>query len=140
MRANREGPELDSIDWDRTADYWTVAGGVVAVLTIIYAVLRWWQNRRKRRIADRLGEFLREGQEFIPRPALFPLKVNEHNEWVTRVEAYLTEHLGAAYAVRFSDFSGMRFMGDGSGRSKLRNSIDGRSQRLHEFIAEITKD
>jgi hypothetical protein len=71
------------------------------------------------------------------RVAEIPLPIAEHNAWVDRMNAYFAEQNAEEYAVRLSDFSGMTFYGDGSERSRMSNSIDGRSRRLHEFIAEI---
>jgi hypothetical protein len=39
--------------------------------------------------------------------------------------AYLRDNLGPDSEVRFGDFSGMVFYGDGSERSKMSNSIEG---------------
>jgi hypothetical protein len=66
-----------------------------------------------------------------------PLPIADHNEWVARVEAYLRASIGDDYAVRFGDFSGMVFFGDGSERARMRQSLEGRSRRLHEFLSEL---
>ena len=84
----------------------------------------------------RLAEFLREGQALRERIRETPLPIVEHNAWVERMNDYFAEQNAQEYAVRLSDFSGMTFYGDGSERSRISNSIDGRSRRLHEFIAE----
>jgi hypothetical protein len=59
------------------------------------------------------------------------------NVWGDRVSQYLKGCFGNAHEVRFSDFSGMTFYGDGSERSKMSISLDGRSRRLHEFMSEL---
>jgi hypothetical protein len=64
--------------------------------------------------ADRLGAFLAEAQRLRARLEETPLPISDHNDWVNRVTAYLRENLGEACAVRFSDFSGMQFYGDGA--------------------------
>jgi hypothetical protein len=88
-------------------------------------------------LRDRLAAFLVEAQQLRARLNEVPLPITDHNAWVDRVNAYLRDNLGKAHAVRFSDFSGMVFHGDGSERSKMDRSLDGRSRRLHEFISEL---
>jgi hypothetical protein len=66
-----------------------------------------------------------------------PLPIADHNAWVDGVRSYLRENLGADFEVRFSDFSGMVFYGDGSERSIMARSLEGRARRLNEFIAEL---
>jgi hypothetical protein len=88
---------------------------------------------------EMLAGFVQEAQAFRAQLNKLPLPVAEHNAWVARVEAWLRDNFGAAYAVRFSDFSGMTFYGDGSEKSKMARSLDGRSRRLHEFIAELSR-
>jgi hypothetical protein len=67
------------------------------------------------------------------------LPIGEHNAWVDRVGEYLRDNLGKAYEARFSDFSGMKFLGDGSDRSRMSRSIEGRSRRLNEFMSELSR-
>ena len=93
----------------------------------------------RRRHADRLAAFLVEAQVMRSVDKQLSIPVAEHNAWVTRVSQYLGEHLGVSYEVRFSDFSGMTFYGDGSERFQYAKSLDGRSRRLNEFIAELNK-
>ena len=87
----------------------------------------------------RLAQFLREAQALRDRIGETPLPIEEHNAWVDRINAYFAEQGAEEYAVRLSDFSGMTFYGSGSERSRFSMSLDGRSRRLHEFIAEIQK-
>ena len=93
----------------------------------------------RRRHADQLAAFLVEAQELRRRGPEQPIPVGKHNAWVERVSQYLRDHLGASYEVRFSDFSGMTFYGDGSERFQYAKSLDGRSRRLHEFITELAR-
>ncbi|NGZ09474.1 MAG: hypothetical protein CV088_08800 [Nitrospira sp. LK70] len=86
----------------------------------------------------RLAVFLREAEGLRKRVGETPLPIAEHNAWVDRMSAYFAEQDAEEYLVRLSDFSGMTFYGDGSERSRMSNSIDGRSRRLHEFIKEIS--
>lgn len=86
---------------------------------------------------DHLAAFLVEAQQLRKRLNEDPLPIQERNEWVNRVSEYLREHFGKAHEVRFSDFSGMTFYGDGSERSSFSRSLDGWSRRLHEFISEM---
>lgn len=94
-----------------------------------------YRNHKKHK--DQLAAFLVEAQQLRKRLNEDPLPIQDHNEWVQRVSEYLSEHFGKAYEVRFGDFSGMTFYGDGSERSRLSRSIEGRSRRLHEFISEM---
>jgi len=89
--------------------------------------------------AEKLAAFIQEAQAFRAQLDKVPLPVAEHNAWVARVEAWLRDNLGVAYAVRFSDFSGMTFYGNGSEKSNMSRSLEGRSRRLHEFIAELSR-
>ncbi len=88
---------------------------------------------------EQLAAFLTEAQQLRTRLAEVPLPIEDHNEWVGRVGAYLRGNLGKAYEVRFGDFSGMTFYGDGSERSTMSRSIEGRSRRLNEFISELSR-
>ena len=92
----------------------------------------------RRQRAEKLAAFLKEAENLRQRLEESPLPIRDHNEWVERVSQYLKENLGTAYEIRFGDFSGMTFYGDGSERSKMSRSIEGRSRRLHEFIAEVS--
>jgi len=89
--------------------------------------------------AAKLADFIKEAQKLRQRLDENPLPKRDHNEWVEHVSKYLQENLGTAYEARYSDFSGMTFYGDGSERSKMSRSIEGRSRRLHEFIAELSR-
>jgi hypothetical protein len=86
---------------------------------------------------EELSRFLSEAQSLRARLDEQPLPVADHNDWVGRVDEYLRKNLGPEFEVRFSDFSGMLFYGDGSEKSKMSRSLEGRSRRLHEFIAEL---
>jgi hypothetical protein len=94
---------------------------------------------RNRPHRDQLAIFLTEAQVLRARKDEDPLPVEEHNQWVSKVETYLRGQLGAAYSVRFSDFSGMTFYGSGSEKSKYECSLDGRSRRLVEFMEELAE-
>jgi hypothetical protein len=86
---------------------------------------------------ERLTTFLSEAQRLRSRLNEQPLPIADHNAWVDGVRSYLRENLGADFEVRFSDFSGMVFYGDGSERSVMARSLEGRARRLNEFIAEL---
>src|SRR5688572_2847077 len=82
--------------------------------------------------------FLAEAQQLRSCLGENPLPIAEHNSWVDRVSLYLRDNFGKAHEVRFSDFSGMVFYGGGgSERSMMSKSLEGRSRRLHEFLAEL---
>lgn len=96
-------------------------------------------SKARRLHVDHLGEFLVAAQGLRLRSREQPIPVAEHNAWVELVSQYLRNHLGTSYEARFSDFSGMTFYGDGSERFKYEQSLDGRSRRLNEFLAELSK-
>jgi hypothetical protein len=121
-------------------DYpWAVLSGLGALLFAGFAI--YLQVRKvgsSHRHSEQLAAFLAEGQRLRTRLDEVPLPVGDHNEWVNRVGDYLRHNLGRSYEVRFNDFSGMTFYGDGSERSKMSRSIEGRSRRLNEFISELS--
>lgn len=88
--------------------------------------------------AEKLADFIQEGQNLRARLDQEPLPITEHNDWVERMVSYFKQHKGGAYEARLSDFSGMTFYGDGSERSRMSRSIEGRIRRLHEFISELS--
>lgn len=118
----------------------TVLGGVAALL---YFREKWRarstrSEKGKEQIRDQLAAFLVQAQRFRKRLDEFPLPIGEHNAWVDSVQEWLRDNLGKSYAVRFGDFSGITFYGSGSERSKMSRSIQGRSQRLDEFISRLS--
>jgi hypothetical protein len=128
-----------SIDWPRTAEYWTVLSGVIFVASFFGTVAyRAFRTRQFRKISAQLAEFIVEGERITRLAGQDPLPVSAHNEWIDRVESYLERTLGVAHKVRFSNFAGLTFFSSGTDRSRLENSISGRTRRLHEFIAEVT--
>jgi hypothetical protein len=113
----------------------SIGGAVVfGVLAILLHVAR---DSSSRKLQDKLASFLQEAQQLRQRLHELPLPIQDHNDWVDRVGQYLRQNLGEAYEVKFSDFSGMVFYGDGSERSQMSRSVDGRSCRLNEFISEF---
>ena len=100
---------------------------------------RKWTEKEKHRYREQLAAFLTEAHQLRTRLDEVPLPIGEHNAWVDRVGEYLRDNLGKAYEARFSDFSGMKFLGDGSDRSRMSRSIEGRSRRLTEFMSELSR-
>jgi len=94
------------------------------------------QSRRLHIQREQLGTFLREAEALTARANEDPAPLAAHNDWVARVEKYLTEALDSSYAVRFGNFHGMSFYVSNP-NSGLKMSLQGRSRRLHEFIAEL---
>lgn len=94
------------------------------------------RSARFREIRERLAEFVSVATSLVNRQKENPLPVQEHNEWVAKVEAFLGNTLDQSYVVRFNSFSGMIFFSGGVG-ADFRNSIDGRIRRLNEFIQEF---
>jgi hypothetical protein len=87
---------------------------------------------------EQLGAFLLEAHSLSARANEDPGPLAAHNEWVARVESYLAEALDSSYVARFRDFQGMTFHVSNP-NSGLKKSLDGRSRRLHEFIAELSR-
>lgn len=126
-----------------TKNYYGTAGSAVGA--ILFACLAIYLHRSTDRASsqaphrEQLGRFLYEAQSLRGRLNEQPLPVADHNAWVIRVEEYLRKNLGGDFEVRFSDFSGMVFYSDGSEKSKMSRSLEGRSRRLHKFIAELRR-
>jgi hypothetical protein len=83
-----------------------------------------------------LSNFILDGQALRERSTETPLPIEAHNSWVDRMNEYFEQSGKPEYKVRLSDFSGMVFLGDSSEKSQFEKSIDGRLQRLHEFLKE----
>lgn len=114
----------------------------VFALAGVVALLAEWFRRHLRSSIDagELSIFVQQGQVLFGRKNESPLPVQDHNEWVERMERYFRNLSRPDYAVRLNDFSGLTFFGDGSEKSKFANSIDGRLRRLHEFLRELAAD
>lgn len=110
-----------------------------AVLTVVAVQLLRVNDReaRFRMVREKLAQFADTATALAARSSEDPLPNAEHNEWVSSVEAFLRSELDSSYAARFSNFSGMTFYGDGSPKSNYRNSVDGRTRRIHEFMREF---
>jgi hypothetical protein len=114
------------------------AFGAIA-FTVVAICLHRLNDRSARFRAHReaLAAFIKEGEALLGRAEEQPLPVVEHNEWVKRVEKYLSSSLDSSFAARFSNFSGMNFFSGGKKNSEYKISIDGHTRRLHEFIREL---
>ena len=86
----------------------------------------------------KLASFIKESQSLRGRLKEIPLPIKDFNDWDETVLAYLQDNLDASYAVRFRDFTGMVFYGEGTESSNLKIEIDGRTRRLNEFLSELT--
>jgi hypothetical protein len=124
----------------------SLAGAIWSGLAAIaFAFLAIWFHRQTDRPTvnaphkAQLAAFLTEAQTLRARLNEQPLPIADHNLWAQRVETYLRDKLGSDYAVRFGDFSGMVFYGDSSEKSRMSRSLEGRSRRLSEFLAELSK-
>jgi hypothetical protein len=119
---------------------WTIVAAVGALGFASLAIclhMRKDGPAQRHRYTEQMAAFLTEAQQLRARLDDTPLPIQAHNEWVERVGMYLRENLGQAYEMRFGDFSGMIFYGNGSERSTLSRSLEGRSRRLHEFMSEL---
>ena len=85
-----------------------------------------------------LSVFIAEGASLRARSGEVPIPVEDHNDWVARMNEYFEQCGKPEYKVRLSDFTGMTFYGDGSDKSQFKKSIDGHVGRLHEFLGELS--
>ena len=124
-------------------DVFTAALSFVAavVLTIVAVQLHRLNDKdsRFRARRERLAQFMKEAEALLARRTEEPLPIQEHDDWVARVESYLNNETDPSYTVRFNNFSDMTFYVDGSPRSSFDKSLQGRSRRLHEFISEFSE-
>lgn len=97
------------------------------------------RSKRNRETREALARFLKEGEALAARANENPPPIAEHNAWVSRVEQFLTASLDASYTARFSNFYGMTLYASSNANSGYKASIDGRSRRLHEFLAELSQ-
>lgn len=112
---------------------------VAAITLVVVAVQLQRLNDRSARFREHrenLGRFLDEAGSILNRYSGPGQRVpkEEHDNWVTRVQTYLSEQLDASYVARFNNFSGMTFF---SGSGPEKNSVNGHCRRLHEFIKEL---
>ncbi len=124
------------IQWIRANKVWLFSGIGIFVFAGLIGLVRFFIARR-RIDPNKVAQFMREGQDLRARLNEEPLPIQEHNDWVDRMVSYFKHHKGRAYEARLSDFSGMTFYGDGSERSRMSTSIEGRVRRLHEFVSEL---
>lgn len=125
---------------DEYVSAWLSVGATFALVLVAVQLHRLNdRTARFRGIREALAAFAIEASALLARAFEEPLPVEAHDEWVSRVEAYLRTELDSSFAARFGNFSGMTFYGDGSTRSQFKISLDGHTQRLHEFIREFAE-
>ena len=111
---------------------------LVGVLIRIYRQYSQYRDRKTNEdLIDRISCFIEDGQTIRRLADKEPLPIDKHNEWVSLVHEYFDDQKQRGYSVRFNDFSGLVFYGNGSEKSKLLNSIEGRITRLAEFVSEL---
>lgn len=124
-------------------DYFTA--GVSTLSAIVMAAMALYLHglndkaKQSRQIREQLAAFLKEAELLGQRADETPLPVEEHNAWVSRVENYLSAELDGSYAVRFSNFSGLTLYATTKPNSDFKTSLQGRTRRLHEFIAGLAQ-
>ena len=123
---------------DITHTWWSLAG------TIFFAVLAIYHQRLNDSNSchlvhrTKLAIFIEESKCLRGRLKEIPLPIKDFNDWDETVLAYLQDNLDASYVVRFRDFTGMVFYGEGTESSNLKIEIAGRTRRLNEFLSELT--
>ena len=112
---------------------------LIAIALFLYVWVKRLLTQKKKSGLEpgKVAEFIERGQKLLSRANEDVLPVKEHNAWVGQIENYFETRKRRDYVVRLNDFSGMRFYGDGSEKSKFENSIDGRLRNLNQFISEI---
>ena len=118
----------------------TVISGISAVAFATIAAYLQKLNDRSIRYGIQRGKiaaFIREAHTLLSKLNEEPLPILALNQWVESTTQYLKTELDESFAVRFSDFSGMTFYGDGSEKSWFKNAIDGRIRRLNQFLSEL---
>ncbi len=117
-------------------NYWLFITVVLLGIGIARRAISHNREKVQFKYATKLAEFIDSGNVLRLKIDEDPLPIEEHNDWIAEIETYLRKSRKPHCVTRLSDFSGMTFYGDGSDRSKFRNSIDGRVRRLHEFIRD----
>ena len=119
----------------------TIVSGVAAIVfagTATYLHRLNDRSFRLRKCREKLANYIDEINKVLQKIDEKELPILEHNIWVESVEKYLSTELDQSFVIRFSDFSGLVFYGDGTEKSKFKNSISGRVQRLSQFISELS--
>ena len=130
---------LAAIPWEAVGIGGAVVAAVAASLHFGQVILIAWNRGRRR---EKLGRFLREGQELQRQCAderSSPPDA-EADGWAARTEAYLKKHLGSDYVASYRNAAGLP-MGLTSISSKshrdLEGGIDMRLARLQQFLEEL---
>jgi hypothetical protein len=111
-----------------------------ALSGVITLLAEWFRRHLSTGVdANAVSAFIEEGRRLMSRQMESPLPVQDHNEWVERMDSYFRKLGRHDFAVRLGDFSGFTFYGDGSERSRYSMGIDGRLRRLHEFLRELSQ-
>ena len=113
----------------------SLAGAAILTFVAVQLIRLNDRSTRFKVRREKLADFMKEAEVLQNRSTEEPLPIQEHNDWVTRVEEYLKEQLDSSYVARLSNFNGMTFFGG----SDYKNSLIGRSARLHEFITEFSE-
>ena len=116
------------------------AFGAVAI-TLIAIALHWLgdKDRRYRSLRASLGSHLEKCSALLNENHSGSPPTERANEWIDQVSEFLAKDLDQSYVARFHNFSGITFYSDGSERSNVRNALQGRAQRLQEFLQELSK-
>ena len=116
------------------------AFGAVAT-TMIATALHWLgdKDRRYRSLRASMGSYLQDCSALLNENQSGPPPTEKANQWIGQVSEFLAKDLDQSYVARFHNFSGITFFGDGSERSNVRNALEGRAQRLQEFLQELGK-
>jgi hypothetical protein len=114
----------------------SVLGAVSLAVVAVYLHRLNDRSGRQRRRREALAAFLDELRTIRGRSNEEPPPLSEYSAWVEKVSRYLAEQLDSSYVTRFGDFTGMVFYSSNP-NSGLKQDLDGRARRLHEFITEL---
>lgn len=113
-----------------------------AVATVLIAVSLHWlgdKDRRYRALRASLGDHLQNCSALLNENQLGSPPTEKANQWIAQVSDFIAKNMDQSYVARFHNFSGITFYSDGSERSNVRNALQGRAQRLQEFLQELSK-
>ena len=125
----------------KDADSEMISGVAAVMFAAVAAYLTKLNNRSMylKKCRETIAKYINEINVLVMQidEGKLTLPIKAHNEWVARVSAYLRNELDESFVTRFNDFSGLVFYGDGSEKSNLKNTINGRVQRLSQFVSEL---
>lgn len=113
-----------------------------AFLLLLVMVAFWvrnWLNRKIGQYRKQLELFIAQGKQLKKALAENLNVQRDYDNWVKRVEEFLSENFDERYILLFSQYRGMRSHEYEPETAKMANSIQGRLCRLIDFTFELRK-